>query len=93
MMSRLDFGIFKFSSSKAVGEYIIQEFKVCSINTTNKPTILVQLIIGRGIISSMMTTFLPILISVSIGHMTNYFKTFEVGIGTNLTILLVLVTL
>jgi hypothetical protein len=59
----------------------------------DKPAIAAQFIIGRSCLSSMMTNILPALISVFIGHLTNYFQDFEVAVGTNLTILLVLVTL
>ncbi len=47
----------------------------------------------RDVSGSMMVDFLPVLLSVVVGHITNYFNDFEVATGANLTILLVLVTL
>jgi len=76
-----------------VAPFVMIDYKLCSATIDNRPVIYVQFIIGRNIIGSMMTDFLPILISVIIGHLTNYVKLYEVAAGANLTILLVLVTL
>jgi hypothetical protein len=76
-----------------VAQYNIEEHRLCSSFIGDRPAVVVHLIISRNIISSIMTDFLPVLMSMCIGHLTNYFNQFEVSIGTNLTILLVLVTL
>ena len=47
----------------------------------------------RDLVGSLVNDFLPIVLSVIIGHLTNYMESFEVAIGTNLTLLLVLVTM
>ncbi len=47
----------------------------------------------RDLAGSLLVDFLPVLLSVVVGHLTNYFNNFEVAQGANLTILLVLVTL
>jgi hypothetical protein len=90
---RLDLGNFSFQSSSAVDQFKIQNYQLCSAKLNDKSIICAQFIIGRNIIGSMIIDFLPILISMSIGHLTNYVKLYEVAAGTNLTILLVLVTL
>jgi hypothetical protein len=76
-----------------VDQFKIQNYQLCSAKLNDKSIICAQFIIGRNIIGSMIIDFLPILISMSIGHLTNYVKLYEVAAGTNLTILLVLVTL
>ncbi len=90
---RLDLGTFSFKASPSVDQYSILDYSLCTANSDDKPIVCAQLIIGRNIIGSMIIDFLPILISMSIGHLTNYVKLYEVAAGTNLTILLVLVTL
>ena len=48
---------------------------------------------ARDLVGSLVNDYLPIVLSVIIGHLTNYMESFEVAIGTNLTLLLVLVTM
>jgi hypothetical protein len=55
--------------------------------------VVVKFTFTRDVSGSMMVDFLPVLLSVVVGHITNYFNDFEVATGANLTILLVLVTL
>ena len=93
-MFRLVLGEFSEpDSSPNVAPFVMIDYKLCSATIGEKQAIFVQFTIGRNIVGSMMTDFLPILISVIIGHLTNYVKLYEVAAGANLTILLVLVTL
>jgi hypothetical protein len=48
---------------------------------------------SRNLIGSFMTCFLPFLVCIAIGYTTIFYHSFEVSAGTNLTLLLVLVTL
>jgi hypothetical protein len=55
--------------------------------------VLVRITFARDLAGSLLVDFLPVVVSVLVGHLTNYFDNFEVATGANLTILLVLVTL
>ena len=50
---------------------------------------------GRSLLGSLLTDCLPTIIANVIGHMTNYYSKydFDVAIGVNLTILLVITTM
>jgi hypothetical protein len=86
-------GSFSFKSSSSVDQYTFIDERLCSANLGGKPVIFAQFIIGRNIVGALLTNFLPIFISAFIGHITNYIKRFEIAAGTNVTVLLVLVTL
>jgi hypothetical protein len=55
--------------------------------------VVVRITFARDLAGSLLVDFLPVVVSVLVGHLTNYFDNFEVATGANLTILLVLVTL
>jgi hypothetical protein len=55
--------------------------------------VIIKIAFTRDLVGSLINDFLPIVLSVIIGHLTNYMDSFEVAMGTNLTLLLVLVTL
>ena len=54
---------------------------------------MVQVSLTRDLVGSLLNDFLPVILCVVIGHASNYFNNFEVAAATNLTLLLVLVTL
>ena len=85
--------MFSFSSSDTVNQFTIQEYKFCLEETTEGNTVSAQFIFNRGLIGSLLNDFLPIFISVLVGHLTNYFKLFKAAAATNIMVLLVLVTL
>ena len=52
-----------------------------------------QFVIQRRLLSLILTTFLPTIFITITGHMSNYFKdSFDVIMGMNVTVLLVLTT-
>ena len=55
--------------------------------------VIVQFTFTRDLTGSFLTNFLPFIICIVIGHTTVYIKSFKISAGTNLTLLLVLVTL
>ena len=61
----------------------------------NNDTIEVEVILGRRLIGTFMTIYMPTILLNIIGHSTNYFKPFffEAVVTVNLTSLLVLTTL
>ena len=50
-----------------------------------------QVILGRRLIGTVLTVYFPTIIMVIISHITNYFKSFffEADVGVNLTVMLV----
>ena len=63
------------------------------IEQTNLNEIHGHIVFGRDIYPYIFTTAIPTFTSNLIGHITNYFGSFEAAVGVNLTILLVLITL
>jgi hypothetical protein len=67
--------------------------ELCSNTVDTTPFVIIKIAFTRDLVGSLINDFLPIVLSVIIGHLTNYMDSFEVAMGTNLTLLLVLVTL
>ena len=61
----------------------------------NNDTIEVEVILGRRLIGTFMTIYMPTILLNIIGHSTNYFKPFffEAVVTVNLTVMLVLTTM
>jgi hypothetical protein len=74
-------------------QYKVGLVELCSDTVNNAPVVFVQISLSRDLMGSLINDFLPIVLSIIIGHLTNYVNCFEVAMGTNLTILLVLVTM
>jgi hypothetical protein len=55
--------------------------------------IIIQFTFTRNLMGSLLNDFLPFLICSIIGHTTIYYNRFDLALGTNITLLLVLVTL
>jgi hypothetical protein len=82
-----------YKGPTTVTMYKLSNPQLCTDTVDGTPYVVVQINLTREIIGSLLNDFLPILLCVVIGHATNYFNNFEVSAGTNLTVLLVLVTL
>jgi hypothetical protein len=74
---------------------MIKDFKIYSKEDCGTDCIHVRLIFERSLLGFFLTVCLPTLISNFIGHITNYLgeSRFDVAIGVNLTLLLVLTTM
>jgi hypothetical protein len=72
---------------------MITNAMLCADIASEIPYVVVQLSMSRNLVGSLLKDFLPVLLCLVIGHSTNYFNSFEVSAGTNLTLLLVLITL
>jgi hypothetical protein len=57
--------------------------------------VVISIQFDRKLLGFSLTTFLPTLISIIIGHITNFFghQSFDNSIGVNLTLLLVITTM
>jgi hypothetical protein len=74
--------------------YLIKSPQLCTSQADDgSPIVVVQFSLSRDLVGSLLNDFLPVILCVVIGHASNYFNNFEVAAGTNLTLLLVLVTL
>jgi hypothetical protein len=78
-----------------VGEYTIIAYKMCLSTLNGEEVIRVKIFFCRHLTNFLLTTCLPTLMSITIGHASNYFGQahFETAIGVNLTLMLVLTTM
>ena len=86
-------GTLAYQGPSTVLQYKVLNVELCSDTIDDVAVVFVQISLKRDLIGSLINDFLPIVLSIVIGHLTNYVNSFEVAMGTNLTLLLVLVTL
>ena len=69
-------------------QYFIRQ---TSMNLTVTGYIEVQVVLGRRLLGTLLTVYIPTILLVIISHMTNYFKPFffEAVVSVNLTVMLV----
>ena len=69
-------------------------FHLTSLNNGDSAAVL-EIMLGRRLLTVFLTVFLPTILLNVIGHTTNYFKNFffEAAVTVNLTVMLVLATL
>ena len=82
------------SGSLDVAPYIIAGISFCS-NLSEESHVEIRIQFDRKLLGFSLTTFLPTLIAIIIGHITNFFgdESFDNSIGVNLTLLLVITTM
>ena len=68
---------------------------MCSSFINDRLGIQVQIVLGRPLLSNILTVYLPTILLNIIGYTTNFFKAFffEAVISVNLTVMLVLATM
>ena len=88
-------GYFIYKGSFEKDEYLIFNKSLYLTKMCDTSHIFASLTFKRGLLGFFLTVCLPTLISNFIGHTTNYFgeTRFDVAIGVNLTLLLVLTTM
>jgi hypothetical protein len=86
-------GNLTYSGPATVNKFLVQDVKFCNATYDDGPYVVIQFTFTRNLMGSLLNDFLPFLICSIIGHTTIYYNNFEVASGTNLTLLLVLVTL
>ena len=75
--------------------YFIKDVTFESVNEAGIQTLKVQIVLGRRLLSILLTTIIPSLILLLTSHSTNFFKDFffEAVVTVNLTVMLVLTTM
>ena len=90
----LDAKTFLYEGPTDLMEYSVKKMDMKVSGNKNHSKILVEIQIKRKIMSLVLTEFIPTLILICIGHMTNYFKEFffEGLMSLNVTVMLLLTT-
>jgi|688.fasta_scaffold1568794_1 hypothetical protein len=91
--SRLLLGNLTYSGPPTVNKFLVKSVQFCNATYADGPYVIIQFTFTRNLMGSLLNDFLPYLICSIIGHTTIYYNSFEVAAATNLTLLLVLVTL
>ena len=83
------------SASLNTAAYSISGFSFCSNKSDEEGHVVIRIQFDRKLLGFTLTTCLPTLISIIIGHITNFFghQSFDNSIGVNLTLLLVITTM
>ena len=73
---------------KDLTQYFIRQ---TSMNKTIKGSIKVEVVLGRRLLGTVLTVYIPTILLIFISHTTNYFKSFffEAVVSVNLTVMLV----
>jgi hypothetical protein len=87
-------GHFIYNGPSAIDEYMISNLSIYETQLCKTDHIFASITMQRGLLGFFLTVCLPTLVANVIGHITNYFadSRFDVAIGVNLTLLLVLTT-
>ncbi len=88
-------GSFTYNGSFEKDEYVVSNNTIFLKTWCDKDHIFLSLQFERSLLGFFLTVCLPTLIANFIGHTTNYFgdNKFDVAIGVNLTLLLVITTM
>ena len=80
---------------KELAEYYVHNIETCLSVIKGKSGVKVNIILGRRIMSNVLTVFLPTIILIIISHSANHFQenNIDIVISVDLTVLLVLATL
>ena len=91
--------LLEYTGPKDLSQYYVKEFRMKKVlmryMKKKQNTIVVEVILGRRLLSTILTVYVPTILLNVIGHSTNFFKDFffEAVITVNLTVMLVLVTM
>ena len=91
--------ILEYTGPSDLSQYFVKEYRMIrnSMKYMGKEqkAIIVEIILGRRLLSTILTVYTPTILLNIIGHSTNFFKDFffEAVITVNLTVMLVLVTM
>ncbi|XP_023340726.1 gamma-aminobutyric acid receptor subunit beta isoform X2 [Eurytemora carolleeae] len=85
----------EFRGPQELSQYFIRGFQQCSSTISGKNGLRIEVVLGRRLLGNALTIFLPTMLLLVIGHVTNFFKPFffEAVISVNLTVMLVLATM
>ena len=84
-----------YSGPEALTQYVVKNYRMCRTMIGSEEGVVVDITLGRPLISNILTVFIPTLILLVINHMSKiYDETYlDTVIMVNLTVLLVLATL
>ncbi len=90
-------GSFGYSGPIDLVQYFVKDYTISNVTlpAANQEAILVEMVFGRRVLSTMLTIYLPMFVLCLVSFSTNYFKAFffEAIVTVNLTALLVQTTL
>jgi hypothetical protein len=89
-------GQLSFNASSTVAQYLVVEARLCVRSSEDKSksqNVVVALVFERNLVGSMLNDFMPVVLAVVVGQLSNYFRHYKAAAAANLMLLLVLVTL
>ena len=87
--------VFNYLGAQELTQYIIKDSKMVREYWDGKPGVRISITLGRLLLGTILTTYIPTIILIIISHNASFFKPFffESAISVNVTIMLLLVTL
>ena len=84
-----------FLGPKELTQYFVKKDSIYKSDIDGRKAIFVEIVLGRRLLSIILTIFAPTVILNLVGHTSNYFKEFffEAIISVNVTVMLVLTTM
>ena len=84
-----------YAGPKALSQYVVKNTRMCRAVIGSVEGVVVDITLGRPLISNILTVFIPTVILLVINHMTKVYEKLylDMVIQVNLTVLLVLATL
>ena len=88
-------GFINYTGRADFSQYFVMGVKIYSADISDKSGVKVSIQLGRKLLGTILTVYVPTVLLNIIGHATNYYKDFffEAVVGVNLTCMLVLVTM
>ena len=88
-------GALQYTGGTDFAQYFIMDYDIYNSKIKDKMGVKVSIRLGRRLLSTILTVYVPTILLNVIGHTTNYFKDFffEAIVTVNLTCMLVLVTM
>ena len=88
-------GVFNYLGAQELTQYIIKDSIMVREIWSGKPGVKVSITLGRLLLGTILTTYIPTIILIIISHNASFFKPFffESAISVNVTTMLVLTTL
>ena len=88
-------GSLNYTGGSDFAQYYVMDYNIYSSKIKDKTGVKVSLRLGRRLLGTILTVYVPTILLNVIGHTTNYFKDFffEAIVTVNLTCMLVLVTM
>ena len=88
-------GVLNYTGGSDFAQYFVMDYTIYNSQIKGKTGVKVSLQLGRRLLGTILTLYVPTILLNVIGHCTNYFKDFffEAIVTVNLTCMLVLVTM